>query len=344
MSHNDFSDDQLQALWSNLSKTLHSDFEEATIKRLTGGQSNPTYAIEASGQKYALRKKPAGAILASAHAVEREFAVMKALAMAKFPVPKMLHLFEDASIIGTPFYVMEFLDGRIFYNPTLPGLSNQERSAIHDAANATQAALHQVDFKAIGLGEFGKTGNYMTRQIERWSKQYQASETQRIDAMHALMEWLPANTPASDEVSIVHGDYRLDNLVFAMDSPTVIGVLDWELSTLGNPLADFAYHCMAWHIPQGGFRGLAGTDFAGLGIPTEHEYVRRYCERTGRDAQSFAKDWSFYLAYNLFRAAAILVGVAKRASQGNAASSDAAAVGKQALPLSQLALKIAHSK
>jgi aminoglycoside phosphotransferase (APT) family kinase protein len=184
----------------------------------------------------------------------------------------------------------------------------------------------------------------MTRQIERWSKQYQASEMQRIDAMHELMAWLPANTPQSDEVSIVHGDYRLDNLVFAKDSAKVIGVLDWELSTLGNPIADFAYHCMAWHIPQGVFRGLAGSDFAALNIPTEQAYVQRYCERTGRDAQSFGRDWSFYLAYNLFRAAAILVGVAKRASQGNAASADGAAVGKQAVPLSQLALKIATGR
>jgi aminoglycoside phosphotransferase (APT) family kinase protein len=337
-----FSQDQIANLQAQLGLHISDASGVVELKRMSGGQSNPTYLLTIGDRRFVLRKKPGGAILASAHAVEREFAVMKALGTVDFPVPKMHWLCEDVSILGTPFFVMQYLDGRIFFDPTLPDLSPNERAAIHDAANAAQAKLHKIDFAAIGLTDFGKTGNYMARQIERWSKQYMASEIDRIDAMHELMQWLPANTPASDEVSIVHGDYRLDNLVFAKDSATVIGVLDWELSTLGNPLADFAYHCMAWRIPaRGGFRGLAGTDFAALGIPDENSYVRSYCERTGRDAQSFAKDWSFYMAYNLFRVAAIVVGVAKRAAQGNAASADAHNVGKQAEPLAKLALSIA---
>ncbi len=344
-SQSDFSSD---ALFDYLRDKLPHTQGKPSITRMTGGQSNPTYALSFSDgahvHQYALRKKPPGQLLASAHAVEREYAVMRALASVNFPVPTMHHLCEDASIIGTPFFVMDFLDGRILYDPTLPNMQPKERAAIHDAANATIAQLHQVNYTSIGLESFGKTGNYMARQIDRWTKQYQASEQTPIHAMHRLIEWLPANmpTPGDEKISIVHGDYRIDNLVFAKDSATVIGVLDWELSTLGNPIADFAYHCMSWHIPAGGFRGLAGANLGELGIPDENEYIKRYCQRTGFDAESLKKDWPFYLAYNLFRVAAIIVGVAARAAQGNAASKDAAKVGTQAAPLAQLAWSIAQ--
>jgi len=314
---------------------------------LSGGQSNPTFRVTAGGRSYVLRKKPSGPIAASAHAIDREYRVMRALQGTDVPVPRMLAYCEDDSLLGTPFYVMEFLQGRVLWEQALPGMQPAERAAHYDEMNRVIAALHQVDFAARGLGGYGKPGNYFERQIGRWSKQYLASVTQPIPEMDRLMDWLPAHMPASarDEsrVSIVHGDYRLDNLMFHPDEPRVIAVLDWELSTLGHPLADFAYHCMSWHIPHEMSRGIGGLDLGVLGIPSEAEYIQRYCQRTGiADAEALAADWNFYLAYNMFRIAAILQGIAKRAEAGIAASAQAKAAGATARPMAELAWHFAQ--
>ena len=259
----------------------------------------------------------------------------------------MLALCEDESVIGRAFYIMEFMPGRVLWDQSLPGMSAPERGAIYDEMNRVIAALHSVDYAARGLAGYGKPGNYFERQIGRWSKQYVASITQPIDEMDKLMAWLPANMPASardeNRVSIVHGDFRLDNLMFHPTEPRVIAVLDWELSTLGHPLADFSYHCMAWHIQPGQFRGIGGLDLPALGIPSEQEYIRLYCERTGlATPEELAADWNFYLAYNLFRLAAILQGIAKRVEMGTASSAQAKASGEGARPLAQLAWSFAQ--
>jgi aminoglycoside phosphotransferase (APT) family kinase protein len=272
---------------------------------------------------------------------------MKALAGRGVPVPEMLALCEDESVIGRAFYVMAFVDGRVLWNQALPDATRDERGAIYDEMNRVIAALHGVDVAAAGLADYGKPGNYFERQIGRWSKQYAASATQPIEAMDRLMEWLPAHLPASardaSKVSVVHGDFRLDNLVFHPTEPRVLAVLDWELSTLGHPLADFSYHCMAWHIPPGTFRGIGGLDLPALGIPSEADYVRRYCERTGlATPQALAADWNFYLAYNLFRIAAILQGIAKRVEDGTAASAQARQAGAGARPLAELGWQMAR--
>lgn len=313
------------------------------IEQFKGGQSNPTYKLVTPGASYVMRAKPgpAAKLLPSAHAVEREFRVMRALAATDVPVARMHLLCEDESVIGRAFYVMQFVDGRVLWDQSLPGMRREQRGAIYDEMNRVIAALHRVDPAAVGLGDYGKPGNYFERQIGRWSKQYQASITEPIEAMDRLIEWLPAHIPpgARDEsqVSVVHGDFRLDNLIFHPDEPRVLAVLDWELSTLGHPLADFSYHCMAWHIPPGTFRGIGGLDHAALGIPSERDYVRRYCERTGRgDPDALMADWNFYLAYNLFRIAAILQGIAKRVVDGTAASAQARQAGAGARPLAEL--------
>ncbi len=272
---------------------------------------------------------------------------MQALAGTDVPVPQMLALCEDEAIIGRAFYIMEFLQGRVLWDQYLPGMTLAERGAYYDEMNRVIAALHSVDFAARGLADFGKPGNYFARQIGRWSKQYQASITEPIAEMEQLMAWLPAHMPASalDErrVSIVHGDYRLDNLMFHPTEPRVIAVLDWELSTLGHPLADFAYHCMSWHVPASLSRGIGGLDLAALGIPSEHDYIRRYCARTGlADADALLADWNFYMAYNMFRVAAILQGIAKRVQAGTAASAEAKAAGATARPLAELAWSFAQ--
>ncbi|WP_295526390.1 phosphotransferase [uncultured Pseudacidovorax sp.] len=326
-----------------------------SIEMFKGGQSNPTYKLLTPGRQYVMRAKPGpvAKLLPSAHAVEREYKVMHGLAGSDVPVPEMLALCEDESVIGRAFYVMECMQGRVLWDQTLPGMSNAERAAIYDEMNRVMAALHTVDFASRGLGDYGKPGNYFERQIGRWSKQYKASTdgagelSQPIDEMERLLEWLPANIPASaldaSKVSIVHGDYRLDNIMFAADEPRVIAVLDWELSTLGHPLADFSYHCMSWHIPAGTFRGIGGVDLAPLGIPSEKEYVRRYCERTGLTTpEALAQDWNFYLAYNLFRIAAILQGIAKRVEAGTASSEQAVNSAKGARPMAQLAWQFAQ--
>jgi aminoglycoside phosphotransferase (APT) family kinase protein len=309
-------------------------------ERFAGGQSNPTYKLAAGSGLYVLRKKPPGPLLPSAHAVDREFRVMHALANTPVPVPRVHALCEDDAVIGSAFYVMEFLDGRIFWDQRLPEVTPAERAAMFLSMNEVIAALHSVDYEALGLGDFGRPGNYMARQIARWSRQYRASESETIAAMDRLIEWLPRRLPAEGAPSIVHGDYRMDNLVFHKTEPRVIGVLDWELSTIGDPLADFAYHAMTWRITPELFRGLAGIDFAASGIPDEPAYVAAYCRRTGRDR---AAAWEFYMVYSLFRIAAILQGIAKRALEGTAASQEASEVGRLARPLGEQAWALAQS-
>jgi aminoglycoside phosphotransferase (APT) family kinase protein len=313
------------------------------VEQFKGGQSNPTFKLLTPGATYVMRSKPgpSARLLPSAHAIEREFRVMAALAGHGVPVPAMLTLCEDESVVGRAFYVMSFVDGRVLWDQSLPGMTRSERGAIYDEMNRVIAALHCVDIAAAGLSDYGRPGNYFDRQIARWGKQYQASVTQPIEAMDRLIDWLPAHMPASarDEtkVAVVHGDYRLDNLVFHPTEPRVLAVLDWELSTLGHPLADFSYHCMAWHIPPGAFRGIGGLDHAALGIPTEADYVRRWCERTHlAEPDALAADWNFYLAYNLFRMAAILQGIAKRVEDGTASSAQARQAAAGARPLAEL--------
>ncbi len=312
-----------------------------TVRQFKGGQSNPTYLIDAAGKRHVLRAKPgpAAKLLPSAHAVEREFRVITALARAGIPVPRTYCLCEDESVIGRAFYIMEYVEGRVLWDQSLPETTPRERAAIYDEMNRVIAALHRVDYSAAGLADFGKPGNYFARQIGRWSRQYRASETERIEPMDALIAWLPENIPVGDETTVVHGDYRMDNLIFHPLEPRILAVLDWELSTLGHPLADFSYHCMSWHIPPGQFRGIAGLDLGALGIPGESQYIASYCERTGRGEM---EHWDFYLAYNLFRIAAILQGVMKRALEGTAASAQALEAGRRARPLAQLGWEYAE--
>jgi aminoglycoside phosphotransferase (APT) family kinase protein len=319
------------------------------VAQFKGGQSNPTYKLTTPAATYVLRAKPgpAAKLLPSAHAIEREYRVMAALRSQGVPVPEMLALCEDESVIGRAFYIMGFVDGRVLWNQALPEAGREQRGAIYDEMNRVIAALHKVDVQAAGLTDYGKPGNYFERQIGRWGKQYVASITQPIEAMDRLIEWLPAHMPASardgSKISVVHGDYRLDNLVFHPTEPRVLAVLDWELSTLGHPLADFSYHCMAWHIPPGAFRGIGGLDHAALGIPVESEYVARYCERTGLTTPAeLAQDWNFYLAYNLFRMAAILQGIAKRVEDGTASSEQARQAAAGARPLAELGWQFAQ--
>ena len=320
-----------------------------TVEQFKGGQSNPTFKLVTPGAAYVMRSKPgpAAKLLPSAHAIEREYRVMAALAGRGVPVPQMLALCEDEAVIGRAFYIMSFADGRVLWEQSLPGMGRDERAAIYDEMNRVIAALHGVDVEAAGLADYGKPGNYFERQIGRWGRQYMASITQPIQAMDQLLAWLPLHMPASardaSKVSVVHGDYRLDNLVFHPTEPRVLAVLDWELSTVGHPLADFSYHCMAWHIPPGSFRGIGGLDHAALGIPLEADYVRRYCERTGlATPESLAADWNFYLAYNLFRMAAILQGIAKRVDDGTASSAQARQAGAGARPLAELGWRFAQ--
>ena len=295
-----------------------------SIDKFKAGQSNPTYLVNATGGKFVLRAKPPGELLKSAHQVDREYRVMKALWPTPVPVPRVLHLADEDSPIGRMFFVMEYLDGRVLWDPALPEANdNADRAAIYDAMNATLAALHEVDIEAVGLSDFGKPGSYFERQFTRWTSQYRASETGRVEAMERLIDWLETNQPPEDGiVGLVHGDYRLDNMMFAKDEPRVIAVLDWELSTLGHPYADLAYQCMQGRLPHSsGFRGLGGLDRAELGIPSEGDYVAAYCRRRGIDAIG---NWTFYLAFSFFRLAAICQGVYKRALDGNASNPEKA--------------------
>ncbi|MGH8324627.1 MAG: phosphotransferase family protein, partial [Steroidobacteraceae bacterium] len=292
------------------------------VEQFKGGQSNPTYRLAAGGRRYVLRRKPPGKLLPSAHAVEREFRVIQALHRVGFPVARPYALCEDDGVIGTAFYIMDCVEGRVLWDQALPGMDRAQRRAIWEELNRVIALLHTIDYRATGLEGFGKEGSYLERQITRWSKQYRASETGRIETMDNLIAWLPQNIPSGDETTIVHGDYRLDNAIFHPNEPRILAVLDWELSTLGHPLADFAYHCMSWHIPPGKFRGIEGLPHEQLGIPTEQRYIEMYCNRTGRGGID-PSTWDFYMAYNLFRIAAITQGIAKRVLDGTAASAHA---------------------
>ncbi len=311
-------------------------------KRFEGGQSNPTYLLQAGDRRYVMRSKPAPAaqLLPSAHAIEREFRLQSALRDSQVPVARMHCLCEDESVIGRAFYLMDFVDGRIFWDPSLPGMSTAERDALYDELNRVIAALHTADVEALGLSDYGKPGNYFERQMARWTRQYRASETVRIEAMERLIDWLPGHIPADSGsiVSLVHGDYRLDNVIFHPSEPRILAVIDWELSTLGHPFADFAYHLMTWHLAPTPFRGTAGLDLDALGIPDEASYVRTYEARTGRTVTG---DWNYYLAYNVFRLAAIMQGIVKRAGEGVASSPQAMAYARQVEPLAELGCRFA---
>ncbi len=308
------------------------------VKALTGGQSNPTFLVAAGQQRFVLRKKPDGVLLKSAHAIDREYRVIQSLAATDVPVPAALAWCDDAEIVGTPFYLMDFLDGRVFVDQSLPGLSPSERHAIYREMNRVLAALHKVDIDAVGLDGFGKREDYLSRQIMRWSAQLQASSLPVSESATRLMDWLPANLPAPQRAALIHGDYRLDNLIFHPTEPRVIGVLDWELSTIGDPVSDFAFHCMSWHIPHTLWRGIQGLDWQALGLPDEATYQSWYAQAHGPvDAAA----WRFYLAFNLFRISAILHGIAERAAQGNANAQDAVETGAKAAPLAALGCTIA---
>jgi len=313
-----------------------------TVKQFKGGQSNPTYLLESPSGKYVMRRKPPGKLLKSAHAVDREFKVISALYAADFPVPRPWVLCKDEEIAGTMFLIMDFVEGRIFWEPDLPDLDKDERAAIYDNVGQTIARLHNFDHEKIGLGDYGKPGNYFARQISRWSRQYYASETVKLGKMDKLIEWLPENIPEDESVSVVHGDFRLDNLIIHPTEPIVIAVLDWELSTIGHPLGDFTYHLMAWQMPDIGIgaSGLVGKDLMALGIPTEGEYVAAYCERTGRSEGIHNRD--FYAAYNFFRIAAILQGIEGRVRDGTAASAHAERAGKAVPALVEIAWSYAR--
>ena len=313
------------------------------IKQFKGGQSNPTYLLETPARRYVLRRKPPGKLLPSAHAVDREYRVISALHGQGFPVAEALVYCADESVVGTPFYVMGFVDGRVFWEPEMPLSNASERAAVYASMNATIARLHSFDPARIGLGDFGKGENYVTRQVERWSKQYRASETEKIEAMERLIEWLPKHIPAGGSVRLVHGDYRLDNLIVAQDRPEIVAVLDWELSTLGDPLADFSYHLMAWHMPHSdsaaGTASLAGHDLQALGIPSMSDYVEAYVARTGLDPRPALP---VYLAYNFFRIAAILQGIIGRVRDGTATSEFAPAKAEMIRPLANKAWDFAR--
>ena len=315
-----------------------------TVKQFKGGQSNPTYLLDTPALRYVLRRKPPGKLLPSAHAVDREYRVIRALSVQGFPVAKPLLYCADETIAGTAFYVMGFVDGRVFWEPQMPDSNLAERAAVYDAMNATVARLHSFDPAAIGLGDFGRGENYVARQVERWSKQYRASETEKIDEMERLIAWLPAHIPPAGPARLVHGDYRLDNLIVARDRAEILAVLDWELSTLGDPLADFSYHLMAWHMPHSdsaaGTATLVGHDLGALGIPPMADYVETYVARTGLDPRPHLPA---YLAYNFFRIAAILQGIIGRVRDGTATSEFAPAKAEMIRPLAEKAWKFARA-
>jgi aminoglycoside phosphotransferase (APT) family kinase protein len=302
------------------------------VSQFKGGQSNPTYLVETPQRRYVLRRKPPGKLLPSAHAVDREFRFISALHAQNFPVPEPMLYCADESVVGTPFFVMAHVEGRVFWEPQMPASNPAERTQVFDAMNATIARLHSFDPAAIGLGDYGRGENYVARQVDRWSKQYRASQTATIEDMERLIAWLPAHLPPVQPPRLVHGDYRLDNMILAPQGPTVLAVLDWELSTLGDPLADFTYHLMQWHMPHSdaGTGSLVGFDLAAMGIPQLDDYVDAYVRRTGLDPRPHL---AVYFAYNFFRLAAILQGIAGRVRDGTATSVHAAAKAAQVPPL-----------
>ncbi|RZO27674.1 MAG: phosphotransferase family protein [SAR86 cluster bacterium] len=299
------------------------------IEQFKGGQSNPTYKIITESKNLVLRRKPPGKLLPSAHAVDREYKVITALYETGVPVPKTYGLCEDDDVAGTAFFIMDFLDGDLFWDPMIPTMTNRDRTQIYKNKNKTLAKLHSVDYKKIGLEDYGKPGNYVARQVSRWSKQYRASETDNIEAMNNLIDWLPKNIPDDDETTIVHGDYRLDNMI--LKNNEVIGILDWELSTLGHPIADFSYHCLSWRTQEAFWDQ---TKLKELGIPSEREYMEMYCENSGKD---LSNNWEFYMAFNMFKIAGILQGILGRVRDGTAASKHAEERGNMVFPLSEAA-------
>jgi aminoglycoside phosphotransferase (APT) family kinase protein len=324
-----------------LSANLEGFTGPARLQKFPGGQSNPTFKLCAASGNYVLRRQPPGKLLKSAHAVDREFRVISALGASRVPVPRVYNLCDSADVIGSMFYIMDYCEGRIFWDAALPQLDrNAKRTAIYNEMNRVLAELHQVKPDTVGLSDYGKPGNYFERQLGRWTGQYRASETREIAAMEDLITWLEANQPADDgRIALVHGDYRMDNLVFHQTKPEIIAVLDWELSTLGHPFADLAYQCMQLRMPSKGGQipGLAGIDRHSLGIPQEEEYVADYCRRMDIDTIG---NWPFYLAFSFFRLAAIVQGVAKRAVDGNASNEKAAALGQWVEPLALQALAV----
>lgn len=311
------------------------------VEQLSGGQSNPSFRLSTAGAQYVLRRKPFGPLLPSAHAVEREYRVLRALQGTGVPVPRVHGLCEDTGIIGAAFYVMDYVEGRIFADSRMPGLTAHRRAGLFDAMNAVIAALHSLDPVALGLADFGRAGNYVERQTARWMKQYRASITDPFEEMDRLLEWLLARLPADQGGRIVHGDYKVDNLIFHAREPRVLAVLDWELATIGDARADFGYHLMAWHLEQDLFRGWAGENLELLGIPCERAYAEAYARRTGDTTPT---DWRYFIVFSMFRLAAILQGIARRAVQGNAADQDAARVGAQARPVAVRAWQIAQGQ
>src|SRR6202790_3559179 len=302
------------------------------VCQFKGGQSNPTYLLETPARRYVLRRKPPGKLLPSAHAVDREYRAIAALHAQGFPVAEPVVYCDEDAVVGTAFYVMGYADGRVFWEPHMPQSDPAERASVFDAMNATLARLHTFKPAEIGLGDFGRGENYVARQIDRWSKQYRASETEKIEAMDRLMEWLPKNVPADDETAIVHGDYRLDNMIFHPTEPRVLAVLDWGFSTPGSPLGDFSYHMMTWELGPEAYRGLGGKDLKALGIPSKEDYLAMYCRRTGR---SGIPHRDFYMAYNMFRLAAILQGIMGRVVEGTAANLRARESGARARALAE---------
>lgn len=328
-------------LWHYLREHMEGFSALPTVRQFQGGQSNPTFLISTPDRSYVLRKQPPGKLLKSAHAIDREYRVQAALKGTPVPVVPMRHFCEDASIIGTPFYLMEYIPGRVFFKPELPDLDHSQRKVAYRAFAETLAALHEVDFRAIGLGDYGRTDGYAARQVKRWSEQYEAAKTTHIEAMDKLVAWLKASIPNHDEAAITHGDYRISNLMFETDEPHIIAVLDWELSTLGHPLADLGYVCMGYRIPANVpfLSGLRGLDLPALGIPTEEETVATYCHRTGRDG---APDLAFFIALSFFRYASIAQGVYARSLQGNATDKRAALAGQAAIALAEEGWRIAQ--
>jgi len=335
----------IQKLTTYLDTHVEGFIGPIALDKFPGGQSNPTFKVTAQSGLYVLRSQPAGKLLKSAHAVDREYQVLDALKGSNVPVSKVFHLCTDVSITGAMFYLMEFCDGNVYWSASLAEIeTNELRAKMYDAMNEALVALHSVDIKACGLDDFGKPGNYFERQLGRWTKQYRLTELQKIDAMDELSQWLETNLPTDDgRVCLVHGDFRLDNMMFAKNSSAILAILDWELSTLGHPFADLAYQCMQLRMPQGmgSIDGLQGVDRKALGIPTEAEYVASYCQRMGIDK---IENWTFYLAFSFFRLAAIVQGVAKRSSQGNASNANANKVGAFVGPLAQMAMSIINKE